>query len=140
MRIEREPRYMNRNGELIIESIFIRVLLLVPPQCWGSNEAGQLGLGDSFNRGDDVGEMGVNLPYVDLGANVTVSSITAGHRHSCAVVDSGGVKCWGKYPALSSFSLLVFKLQVGHSVCMSVPLLNESAEGFTLMIYVTIFR
>jgi hypothetical protein len=36
-------------------------------KCWGSNYAGQLGLGDRETRGDDSDEMGENLPEVDLG-------------------------------------------------------------------------
>ncbi len=36
-------------------------------KCWGQNEYGQLGLGDTDNRGDDDGEMGDDLPFVDLG-------------------------------------------------------------------------
>jgi hypothetical protein len=31
------------------------------------NGFGNLGLGDSGNRGDAPNEMGINLPYVDLG-------------------------------------------------------------------------
>ncbi len=36
-------------------------------KCWGNNAAGQLGLGDTSNRGDTPGEMGDALPGVDLG-------------------------------------------------------------------------
>ena len=38
-------------------------------KCWGGNYNGQLGLGDTNNRGDASGEMGDNLPVVDLGSN-----------------------------------------------------------------------
>jgi hypothetical protein len=36
-------------------------------KCWGRNHIGQLGLGDTENRGDEPGEMGDNLPAVELG-------------------------------------------------------------------------
>jgi alpha-tubulin suppressor-like RCC1 family protein len=35
--------------------------------CWGLNEFGQLGLGDSESRGDEPWEMGANLTCADLG-------------------------------------------------------------------------
>jgi len=35
-------------------------------KCWGSNAAGQLGLGDTNNRGDNSSEMGDNLPVISL--------------------------------------------------------------------------
>ena len=35
-------------------------------KCWGNNDFGQLGLGDTRTRGDEPGEMGPSLPYVPL--------------------------------------------------------------------------
>jgi alpha-tubulin suppressor-like RCC1 family protein len=35
-------------------------------KCWGYNAAGQLGLEDNNNRGDNAGEMGDQLPIVQL--------------------------------------------------------------------------
>lgn len=64
-------------------------------KCWGENASGQLGLGTTENRGDDVHEMGSSLPLVDLGSGDTAVAIAAGAAHTCAVLADGGVKCWG---------------------------------------------
>ena len=64
-------------------------------KCWGGNNFGQLGVGDTANRGDDAGEMGDNLPAVDLGSSRTATQIAAGHEHTCAILDNATVKCWG---------------------------------------------
>ncbi|HET9934548.1 MAG TPA: hypothetical protein VFQ35_27780 [Polyangiaceae bacterium] len=63
-------------------------------KCWGENAAGQLGQGDVERRGDEPGEM-ARLRPVDLGAARTAVSLTAGDRHTCALLDDGTVKCWG---------------------------------------------
>ncbi len=64
-------------------------------KCWGTNQSGQLGLGDEKDRGVKPGEMGDNLPFVDLGTGAKVTSLTTSQNHSCALLDSGQVKCWG---------------------------------------------
>jgi alpha-tubulin suppressor-like RCC1 family protein len=35
-------------------------------KCWGYNDHGQLGLGDTAHRGDNLGEMGDALPTAKL--------------------------------------------------------------------------
>jgi len=64
-------------------------------KCWGDNRFGQLGLGDIRSRPSLKGDMGDNLPIVDLDPRVKATQITAGARHSCALLDTGKVKCWG---------------------------------------------
>jgi alpha-tubulin suppressor-like RCC1 family protein len=64
-------------------------------KCWGSNAAGELGLGDTVNRGDQLDEMGDALPAVDLGAGRTAVAVSLGWEHTCAVLDDGAIKCWG---------------------------------------------
>ncbi len=63
--------------------------------CWGDNSQGQLGYGNSINRGDDIGEMGNNLIKVDLGTDHKATAIALGDSHTCALLESGAVKCWG---------------------------------------------
>jgi alpha-tubulin suppressor-like RCC1 family protein len=64
-------------------------------KCWGSNYNGQLGLGDTNSRGDAPGEMGDNLPAVDLGTGRTATAIFCTYSHTCALLDNKSVKCWG---------------------------------------------
>lgn len=64
-------------------------------KCWGENNLGQLGLGNTVARGDQANEMGDNLPAVDLGAGRTAKALAIGFRHSCAILDDNSVKCWG---------------------------------------------
>lgn len=66
-------------------------------KCWGRNDKGQLGLNDTVNRGDGgATQMGDNLPRVDLGTGVVVTSVALGEAHTCAVIGEGDVKCWGE--------------------------------------------
>ncbi|MCB9760464.1 MAG: hypothetical protein H6739_11550 [Alphaproteobacteria bacterium] len=61
-------------------------------RCWGENNVGQLGYGDTERRGDD--EWAVDLDAIDLGGVAT--QIGAGTYHACALLDTGAVRCWGK--------------------------------------------
>jgi cysteine-rich repeat protein len=65
-------------------------------KCWGLNSFGGLGLGDGQHRGMKPGDMGDALPTVDLGAGETAVAISAGYYHTCAILQGGAVKCWGK--------------------------------------------
>ncbi|RLT20932.1 MAG: hypothetical protein DWI30_08640, partial [Chloroflexi bacterium] len=64
-------------------------------KCWGVNAYGRLGLGDQEDRGDATGEMGDNLPVVDLGTSGYAVTISAGGAHTCALLNNATVKCWG---------------------------------------------
>ena len=64
-------------------------------KCWGWNSKGQLGLGDTADRGDAANEMGDNLTAVALGNGRTAKHVTAGAWHTRALLDDDSVKCWG---------------------------------------------
>jgi alpha-tubulin suppressor-like RCC1 family protein len=64
-------------------------------KCWGHSGFAQLGLGDRENRGDEPGEMGDDLPAVELGTGARVEQVALGGDHSCALLQDGVVKCWG---------------------------------------------
>lgn len=70
-----------------------------PLQCWGENEFGELGQGDVLYRGVASGQMGDSLSPIDFPDGWTVSYLSVGYYHSCAMVDaedmSTSVACWG---------------------------------------------
>lgn len=65
-------------------------------KCWGQNGDGQLGLGDTANRGDAAGEMADALPAVNVGASKTAVAVSVGTSNTCALLNDVSVKCWGK--------------------------------------------
>jgi len=64
-------------------------------KCWGNNSVGQLGIGNTLNRGNNVDEMGDNLPAVDLGDGKIAIAISTGDFHTCALLNDSTTKCWG---------------------------------------------
>lgn len=68
---------------------------LIMLKCWGKNNAGQLGYQDTVNRGSTASQMGNVLGNVNLGSNITITSIKCMGDHSCAIFTDGRIKCWG---------------------------------------------
>jgi alpha-tubulin suppressor-like RCC1 family protein len=54
---------------------------------------GQLGYGNTEHVGDDAGELPSTVGFLDLDAGVI--SIAAGDEHTCALLATGEVWCWG---------------------------------------------
>ncbi len=71
--------------------------------CWGANDVGQLGTDleqDAFEALDPVGfAQGTTIGYRREARPVQgledVQQLVAGHAHTCALLASGTVKCWG---------------------------------------------
>ncbi|HVI03303.1 MAG TPA: RTX toxin, partial [Enhygromyxa sp.] len=61
-------------------------------RCWGIANNGQIGYGNGNTIGDD--ETPASAGPVNVGG--PVASLGAGWYHTCAVLESGEVKCWGK--------------------------------------------
>ncbi|MCT4640889.1 MAG: hypothetical protein N4A33_01240, partial [Bacteriovoracaceae bacterium] len=70
-------------------------------KCWGRNDNGQLGIGDTTHRGNSIGDMGDTLPTLTLGVSRTAVSISAGEQQYCVKLDNGDFKCWGDNPYAS---------------------------------------
>ncbi|HMV65728.1 MAG TPA: MopE-related protein, partial [Myxococcota bacterium] len=64
-------------------------------KCWGDGADGKLGYGNVNDRGDGAGELGSSMPPVDLGVGITALDVEAGPQHTCAVLNTGALKCWG---------------------------------------------
>jgi alpha-tubulin suppressor-like RCC1 family protein len=65
-------------------------------KCWGDNAHGQLGLGDTKDRGASAADMGDALPAVSLGTGRTARTVAAAGDSTCALLDDDSMKCWGK--------------------------------------------
>ncbi|MBD8528263.1 PD40 domain-containing protein [Pseudomarimonas arenosa] len=55
--------------------------------CWGANYSGALGNGDTLNRATPEPVLGLDSPAL---------AIAMGREHGCAILQSGGIKCWGQ--------------------------------------------
>ena len=73
-------------------------------KCWGQNSNKQGGQ-DAANYthdgtdliGNQPNELGDNLPAIKVGVGRTINQLATGDAFACALLDDGGVKCWGAY-------------------------------------------
>jgi alpha-tubulin suppressor-like RCC1 family protein len=56
-------------------------------KCWGINQEGELGVGDTYWAG--------YTPVDVTGLSSDIIDIAAGWQHTCALMNTGVVKCWG---------------------------------------------
>ncbi len=63
-------------------------------RCWGQNVDGQLGYNDRIDVGDGAPGRSIrDMGDVPVGGRVT--QISLGYLTTCALLDTGGVRCWG---------------------------------------------
>jgi len=60
-------------------------------RCWGRGTEGQLGYGNTAHIGDD--ELPATAGDVNVGGKVV--QLAAGGAHTCALLETGAVRCWG---------------------------------------------
>ena len=75
------------------QSFPIAISVLSEIKCWGANERGQLGQGNTIQIADDWNEMGDNLDAIDLGSDFNLLSLHCGGWHICALSTDNGITC-----------------------------------------------
>jgi cysteine-rich repeat protein len=63
-------------------------------RCFGRPLNGQLGYGNTNIIGDD--ELPSSVGFVDFGTGVDAIASGSGSFHSCAILDTGALACWGR--------------------------------------------
>ena len=92
--------------------------------CWGYNGDGQLGNGSKTNS---------LIPVTSIGLDVGVSAISAGTYHTCAVLTTGALSCWG-YNAYGQLGNDSF---VSSSTAVAVSGLESGVSGVAANYYHT---
>jgi len=87
-------------------------------KCWGGNSRGQVGNGTTEDQ---------KSPVEVTGLQSGVTAISIGDEHSCALMNSGGVKCWG----LNSSGQLGDGTTENRTVPTDVIGLSVAVEQFT---------
>jgi hypothetical protein len=64
--------------------------------CFGYNSDGQLGTGDTVDRGGSVSQVGDLTSFVLLPTGTRAMSMALGEAHTCALLDNGKAYCWGR--------------------------------------------
>ncbi len=65
-------------------------------RCWGNNEYGQLGYGNTYNIGGGPMTTPDKSGPVKLGTGRVATQLALGRFHTCAILDDGNVRCWGR--------------------------------------------
>lgn len=64
--------------------------------CWGAGADGQLGHASTESIGDDEPASAAGAVSIDAPAGTSVVQLAAGDYHTCALLSTGAVRCWGR--------------------------------------------
>ena len=66
-------------------------------KCWGSDSHGQLGDGGpAWTSNNPTNLYAPSSTAIDLGSGRTAVAVSVGAYHTCAILDNGDAKCWGR--------------------------------------------
>ncbi len=101
-------------------------------RCWGNNAGGQLGNNSKTTLGPVMGDLPVkNINFKGLKAR----EIVAGGSHSCALMATGGLKCWGTFEALGYPPMGGFLLPPAADIIVGAPVQHVVAgTGYTCVL------
>jgi alpha-tubulin suppressor-like RCC1 family protein len=63
--------------------------------CWGIDDAGQLGIADDSTLASCVAGTACSLTPVQVSGITDAVSVTVGGQHACALLANGSIECWG---------------------------------------------
>ncbi|MEA2197560.1 MAG: hypothetical protein QOJ25_1611, partial [Solirubrobacteraceae bacterium] len=94
-------------------------------RCWGHGSSGELGHGSTANIGDGTGQSITTAGDVPIGGDTI--AIAAGFSHTCALLTTGKVRCWG----LGTFGRLGYNgtANVGDGVGQSIMTAGDVPIG-----------
>ena len=78
-------------------------------KCWGSSQFGQTGYNSTRTRGSEAGELDEWLPLVELGAGALATQLACGAYHTCVVLTTGRVKCFGRNDVGQLVSMIIIR-------------------------------
>jgi len=105
-------------------------------KCFGKGGEGQLGYENGDDIGSDPSHMGNNLPFVNFGTDVLVSSVHSfgGAFYNCIIIDiSQLMKCWGfNYYYQLGYNDTINRGDTADSMGDKLPTLNLGTESKVL--------
>jgi alpha-tubulin suppressor-like RCC1 family protein len=92
-------------------------------RCWGSNDNGELGDGSTTSRSI--------APTQDVGLPGPARDIALGTNFTCALLETGGVRCWGANPngELGNGSTTARSTPAGSDVALPGPVQSLAADA-----------